>query len=146
VRYRRDTERFETAQAEERRARAEVKRTTPAASAAQERAADEASAKDERDSRTTFLLRLALVLVALVVSFLAFSRLRRSRYLPLASARVGATTILASVMSVDYITDYVSWRDLGPIVLSAAGVTLTLLAFWGLQSMNWGRRSSWSCS
>jgi len=69
VRYRRDTERFETAQAEERRARAEVKRTTPAASAAQERAADEASAKDERDSRTTFLLRLALVLVALVVSF-----------------------------------------------------------------------------
>jgi len=133
VRYRRDTARFEAAQAEERRARADVERTTPAASAAQQRAADEASAKGERDDRSTFLLRLAFVLVALVVSFLAFWRLRRSRYLPLTSALVGATTILALVMSVDYITDYVSWRDLGPLVLSAAGVTLTLLAFLGLQ-------------
>jgi hypothetical protein len=133
VRYRRDTDRFETAQSEERTARAEVKRTTPAASAAQRRAADEASAKGEHDNRTTFLLRLAFVLVALVVSFLALWRLRRSRYLALASALVGASTILAFVMSVDYITDYVSWRDLGPLVLSAAGVTSTFLAFLGLQ-------------
>jgi hypothetical protein len=133
VRYRRDTARFETAQAEERRAQTEVGRTAPAAGAAQKRAADDASAKGERDNRTTFLLRLGFVLVALVVSFLAFWRLRRSRYLPIASALVGAATILAFVMSVDYITDYVSWRDLGPLVLSAAGVTLTLLAFWGLQ-------------
>jgi cation transport ATPase len=133
VRYRRDTDRFETAQTEERSARAEVRRTTPAASAAHARAANEASAKGERDNRTTFLLRLAFVLAALVASFLAFWRLRRSRYLALASALVGASTILALVMSVDYITDYVSWRDLGPLVLSAAGVTLTLLAFLGLQ-------------
>jgi len=133
VRYRRDADRFETAQAEERSARAEVERTTPAASSARVRAADEAGAKGERDNRATFLLRLAFVLAALVASFLAFWRLRRSRYLPIASALVGAATILALVMSVDYITDYVSWRHLGPLVLSAAGVTLTLLAFWGLQ-------------
>ena len=133
VRYRRDTNRFETAQAAERSARAEVRRTTPAARAAHARAANEASAKSDRDNRTTFLLRLAFVLAALGVSFLAFWRLRRSRYLALASALVGAATILALVMSVDYITNYVSWRDLGPLVLSAAGVALTLLAFWGLQ-------------
>ena len=133
VRYRRDTERFETAQAEERRARAEVDRTTPAATAAQRRADNAASAKSDRNARTTFLLRLAFVLAALVVSFLAFWRLRRSRYFPIASALVGASTILALVMSVDYISDYVSWSDLGPLVLSAAGVLLTLLAFWGLQ-------------
>ena len=133
VRYRRDTDRLETAQAEQRSARAEVRRTTPAASAAQQRAAAEASASGERSNRKTFLLRLAFVLAALVVSFLAFWRLRRSRYLALASALVAATTILAFVMSVDYITDYVSWRDLGPLVLSAAGVSLTLLAFLGLQ-------------
>jgi Double zinc ribbon len=133
VQYRRDTQRFETAQSDERRARAEVRRTAPAAGAAHVRAAEEASAKSERDNRTTFLLRLAFVLAALVLSFLAFWRLRRSRYLALASALLGAATILALVMSVDYITDYVRWRDLGPLVLSAAGVALTLLAFWGLQ-------------
>ncbi|MDP9285980.1 MAG: zinc ribbon domain-containing protein [Actinomycetota bacterium] len=133
VRYRRDTERFETAQGEQQSARAEVKRTTPAANAAHQRAAHEASAKGERDNRTTFLLRLAFVLSALAVSFLAFWRLRRSRYMPLASALVGGATILALVMGVDYVTDYVSWRDLGPLVLSAVGATFTLLAFWGLQ-------------
>jgi hypothetical protein len=133
ARYRRDTERFEAAQAEERQARAEVQRTAPAARAAEERAADAASAKSEHDARNTFLLRLAFLLGALVASFFVFSRLRRSRFLPLASALVGAATILAFVMSVDYVTDYVSWRDLGPLVLSAAGVTLTVLAFWGLQ-------------
>jgi len=121
------------AQTEEQRAGAEVARTAPAARAAEERAADEASAKTEHANRNTFLLRLAFVLATLVVSFFVFSRLRRSRYLPLASALIGAATILAFVMSVDYITDYVSWRELGPLVLSAAGVALTLLAFWGLQ-------------
>ena len=42
-------------------------------------------------------------------------------------------TILAFVMAVDYVTDYVGWRDVGPLVLSAVGVALSLLAFWGLQ-------------
>jgi len=133
ARYRRDTDRFEAAQAEEQHARAEVDRTAPAARAAEERAAEAASTKSEHDNRNTFLLRLAFVLVALVVSFFVFSRLRRSRYLALASALIAAATILAFVMSIDYVTDYVSWRDVGPLVLSAAGAALTLLSFWGLQ-------------
>lgn len=133
TRYRRDTQRFEAAQAEQRRARAEVERTAPAARAAEERASAAARAKGAHDDRTTFLLRLVFVLAALAVSFLAFWRLRRSRYMPLASALVGGATILALVMGVDYVTDYVSWRDLGPLMLSAVGATFTLLAFWGLQ-------------
>jgi hypothetical protein len=133
VRYRQDNTSFEAAQAVQQRAQAEVERTTPAATAAQQRASNTANAKGRRDDRTTFLLRLAFLLAALTVAFLTFSRLRRSRYLPLASALVGAATILAFVMGVDYVTDYVSWRDLGPLVLAAAGVALTLLAFWGLQ-------------
>ena len=50
VRYRRDTQRFEAAQAAERSARAEVRRTTPAARAAHARSADEASARSDRDA------------------------------------------------------------------------------------------------
>lgn len=133
VRYRQDNTSFEAAQAARQRAGSEVERTAPAATAAQQRASDAASAKGRHDDRTTFLLRLAFVLAALATAFLAFSRLRRSRYLPLASAFVGAATILAFVMGVDYVTDYISWRDLGPLVLAAAGVVLTFLAFWGLQ-------------
>ena len=37
------------------------------------------------------------------------------------------------VFATDYITDYISWQDLGPIVLSAAGVIATVGAFVGLQ-------------
>jgi hypothetical protein len=133
ARYRRDTKHFEAAQAEQRRARAEVERTAPAARAAEERASAAARAKGAHDDRTTFLLRLVFVLAALAVSFLAFWRLRRSRYMPLAYALVAGATILALVMGADYVTDYVSWRDLGPLVLSAVGATFTLLAFWGLQ-------------
>jgi len=133
ARYHQDTAAFEAAQTEVQRARADVRRTAPAASAAQRHAAAQGSAKSEHDGRTTFLLRLAFALAALGFAFLAFWRFRRTRYLPLASALVGAATILALVMSVDYIDDYVSWNDVGPLVLSAAGVTLTILAFWGLQ-------------
>jgi 4-amino-4-deoxy-L-arabinose transferase-like glycosyltransferase len=132
-RYRRDTGRFDAAQKEERLARSQVATTAPAARAAEQRASAAASAKSEHDARNTFLLRLAFLLTTLVVSFFAFTRLRRTRYLPLASALVGAATILAFVMSADYVSDYVSWRDLGPLVLAAVGVALTLLAFWGLQ-------------
>ncbi len=133
TRYRRATARFNAAQANERQATTELQRTAAPARAAYDRANSVAAARSNRNDRDTFLLRLAFVLLALVVSFVGFLRLRRSRYLPLASSLVGASTILALVMGGDYITDYVSWRDLGPLVLSLAGIVLTLLAFWGLQ-------------
>jgi len=133
TRYRRATARFDAAQAEVRKDQETLQQTEGPATAAFERANRAATERGNRNNRDTFLLRLAYLLVALVVSFLAFTRLRHSRYMPLASALVAATTILALVMAVDYVTDYVSWRHLGPLVLSLAGIALTVLAFWGLQ-------------
>ena len=131
--YHADSARFHAAQAAERTAAAAVRQTAPAANAAQHRASTAAEARSNHDARNTFLLRLGFLLALIALSFFVFTRLRTSRYLPVAAALLGAVTILAVVMAVDYVTDYVSWSDLGPLVLSAVGVTLSLLAFWGLQ-------------
>lgn len=133
ARYRADSARFRAAQAARRSASAAVRRAAPAATAAQDRASAAAEARSNHDARNTFLLRLGFLLVLMTLSFLAFARLRRSRYLPVASALLGAVTILAFAMAVDYVADYVGWRDIGPLVLSAVGVALSLLAFWSLQ-------------
>ena len=133
ARYHADSARFRAAQAKRRSASADVQRAAPAAEAAEHRASAAAEARSNRDARNTFLLRLGFLLVLIALAFLVFTRLRRSRYLPVASALLGAVTILAFVMAVDYVTDYVGWRDLGPLVLSAVGVALSLLAFWSLQ-------------
>jgi hypothetical protein len=60
-------------------------------------------------------------------------RALRSRYLPTAIAVVASTALLALVMAGDYITDYVDPLDLGPLVLSLAGIVITLFAFAALQ-------------
>ena len=60
-------------------------------------------------------------------------RRRRSRYLLVGFAAVGAATIQAFVMACDYTTDYVDIGESGPYLLSIAGIVLTLLAFVGLQ-------------
>lgn len=133
ARYRRETALYNTAQKALHGAQKKVEATQPAASAAEDRASREQRRQTDRNGRDTFLLRLPFVLVALALAFFAFVRLRRSRYLPLASAGVGAATILAFVMAIDYITDYVRWQDLGPLVLSAFGIALTIVAFWWLQ-------------
>jgi hypothetical protein len=123
-------------------ARARVRATAPPARAASERigaAAREAerAADDARRSseRTTFALRLAFALASLAGAFLLFGRQRRShsRYLPIGMAAVGAATALALVMATDYTTDYVDPTEAGPLVLSLAGVALTLGAFAALQ-------------
>lgn len=132
-RYHADSARFAGAQAAERSADAAVRRAAPAARAAQDRESAAASARSNHDARKTFILRLAFLLALLAVAFFVFTRLRTSRYLPVASALLAAVTILAFVMAIDYVTDYVGWRDVGPLVLSLVGVTLSLLAFWGLQ-------------
>jgi hypothetical protein len=133
ARYHADSARFDSAQAAERAAAGAVRQTAPAARAAQDRASRAAAARSNHDARNTFLLRLGLLLALIALAFLVFKRLRTSRYLPVAAALLAAVTILAFVMAIDYISDYVSWNDLGPLVLSAVGVTLSLLAFWGLQ-------------
>ena len=41
--------------------------------------------------------------------------------------------MLSLVLAGDYVTDYIDVQQLGPLVLSAAGIALTLFAFWWLQ-------------
>jgi hypothetical protein len=41
--------------------------------------------------------------------------------------------IFALVMAGDYLTDYIDVEELGPFVLSLAGIALTLAVFWWLQ-------------
>lgn len=114
-------------------AEAEVAELTPAAEAASERRSEAAAAEQRRGEQLTFLFRLLLALGALGAAFGILRLLRGSRYFTLGLAAVGAATVLTFVFSTDYVEDHVEWRDTGPVVLSAAGIALTLASFWGLQ-------------
>lgn len=92
--------------------------------------------QQERDARRwIFLTRLAYVIGVLAFAFFALSRwrIRAGRRAPLLYAAVGAATLLAWVMAIDYITDYITWQDLGPLVLSLIGIAFSLAAFLALQ-------------
>jgi len=79
--------------------------------------------------------RLAFLLIWLGASYalLAWLRRRRSRWLTAGMAAVAAVALLALVMAVDYMTDYIEIADLGLLVLSAAGALMTIGAFAVLQ-------------
>nr|MDQ3936986.1 hypothetical protein [Actinomycetota bacterium] len=83
----------------------------------------------------SFARRLALVVVLLGAAYalLARQRGRRSRWLPTGIAAVAAVALFAAVMAIDYLTDYVEITDLGVLVLSGAGVAMTIVAFAALQ-------------
>jgi hypothetical protein len=133
--YRQAERRFEASEAAAERARAEAAAAQPAASAAYRRAAGEALDASRQSELVTFLLRLALVLVSIALGSWLLVRLRRSgsRYLPVAFAAVGFAALLSLVLAGDYVTDYIDVQQLGPFVLSVAGIALTLGAFWWLQ-------------
>ncbi|MBL8929249.1 MAG: hypothetical protein JNL54_03910 [Kineosporiaceae bacterium] len=105
------------------------------AEAASKRLEDERADEDSRARLLTFLVRVPYVLGLLGISFwlLARYRHRARRRLPLLYAGVAATTLLALVMAGDYITDYISLPDLGPLLISLTGVALSLIAFVALQ-------------
>ena len=85
--------------------------------------------------RFTFAIRLVYVLGALALAYWWFGRVRRRRVrlVPIAMATIGAFAVQAFVMAGDYATDYFDFADLGPIVLSLAGIALTIVAFVALQ-------------
>jgi hypothetical protein len=112
---------------------ARVARTEGPAAAARERQADAFEAKRTREEQITFALRLVYVLVLLAAAYGLLHVLRGSRYFPLGIAAVVAAAVLTLVFTSDYVEDRVDWRDTGPVVLSLAGIALTLGAFWGLQ-------------
>jgi hypothetical protein len=126
---------YSSAQDELEAAEREAAALQPAAMAAQRRVSEAQEAAHRKQALLTFALRLILVGGAVGVGYLLLNRLRRrgSRYLPLALAGVGAAALLALVMSGDYLTDYVDPLELGPLVLSAAGVAMTVAAFAALQ-------------
>lgn len=116
-------------------AQAEAAALQAAAAPAQLALADRQEAAYDRQALLTFTFRLLLVTVAIAAGYLLLGRLRRlgSRYLPLALGWVGFAAVLALVMAGDYVTDYVDPLELGPLVLAATGVVLTLGAFVALQ-------------
>jgi hypothetical protein len=126
---------FDAARAEADDARAEAAAAQPAADAAYRRASEEAQVATRQSELVTFALRLALLVATMSIGFLLLVRLRRSssRYLPVAFAFVAFAALLALVMAGDYVTDYIDVLELGPLVLSLAGIAMTLAVFWWLQ-------------
>jgi hypothetical protein len=133
--YRDSQHRFDAAQVEAQTARVEAATAQPAADAAYRRASEEALEASRQSELVTFGLRLALLLTALGTGYWLLIRLRRSgsRYLPVGFAFVCFAALLALVMAGDYLTDHIDVQQLGPLVLSLAGIALTLTAFWWLQ-------------
>jgi hypothetical protein len=114
-------------------ARADVARLTPAAEEASERRFEAQEEERRRDERLTFFLRLLYSLVVLGAAYGILHALRGSRYYTLALAGVGAAAILTLAFAGHYVEDQIELADTGPLVLSAAGIALTVGAFWGLQ-------------
>ena len=85
----------------------------------------------DRLERQTFLGRLALTLVGMLGSVLMLHQLhrRRPRYTLLGMSAVGAATALAITMT----GDYIDIEEAGPVVLSLAGIAVTLAAFIAYQ-------------
>jgi hypothetical protein len=109
--------------------------SAPAAGRAQRAISARAENRNLHTRRNAFLERLLYVLLSLAGAFGLLDQLRRrrSRYLLVGFAAVGAATIQALVMACDYTTDYIDVGESGPYLLSLAGIVLTLLAFVGLQ-------------
>ena len=123
------------ARTRERTAGAEAAAAQPEAAAAQRRASQEALDESRQSELVTFVLRLAFLLATFGFAYWLLIRLRLagSRYLPVAFALLAAGAVLALVLAGDYLTDYIDVQQLGPLVLSVAGVAMTLAAFWWLQ-------------
>jgi hypothetical protein len=123
-------------------AQARVNATEPAARAARQvidaasqQRSEDFDAKQDSHDRQTFVLRLLWVLGLLGVGYRLLGRLRvrRSRYLPVGLAWIGAATLTGLVMAVDYAGDYIEFSEAGPLAISLAGIAMTLVAFAALQ-------------
>ena len=112
---------------------ARVALARPAADAVSNRLAEEQGEQLLSDERLTFIYRLLFALGVLGAAYGLLHVLRGSRWFTLGLAAVGAGAILTLVFAADYTEDYVELRNNGPVVLSLAGVALTLGAFWSLQ-------------
>jgi hypothetical protein len=124
-----------------RRTRVQARSMRTAAAPARARLAAARRAEDHRveDHRREHDLIVAGLRVLLVLATLAGGlwllsalRQRRSRWIVVAHAAVGAATALALFTVGDYLSDVVTPADLGPLALSLIGTLLTLLAIAAL--------------
>ena len=124
-----------TATQDLRAAKVQVRATGPEAAAAETRARQVRDDQRRDHERLVFALRLALVLLMLGCGYVLLSvmRVSQSRYLPLALALIGAAAALALVMAIDYTEERIDIEQTGPLVLSLAGIALTVVAFVSLQ-------------
>lgn len=131
--YRAAEQQFASAQRAAAEAQTELAAAEPGGRAAYTRRDRAARDRDNGAARTTFLLRVGFSLLLLAGSFAAFARLRATRWFPVAAALVATATLMTLFLAADYLNDYIRWQDLGPLVLSLAGIALTLGAFVALQ-------------
>jgi hypothetical protein len=136
-------QRLASAEASAEQAAAAVADARPAAREArtalndeQRAQAEEARESEESHDRTVLLLRLGLILgmAAGAIALLGVLRSRRSRYLPLAIAWLGAFALMGVGLAADYAWDDITEiSDLGPLFLAIAGSAITLAGFVALQ-------------
>ncbi|MFL5964265.1 MAG: hypothetical protein ACJ757_15385 [Gaiellaceae bacterium] len=126
---------YAAAQREVAVARRAAATAAPPAAAARRDAGAKVGAALERQSRDSFLVRLAFVLLSIGVAYwvLAYMRRRQTRWFPLAGSGVAFATILAFVLAGDYVTDYFDPFQWGIAVVALIGIVATLLAYLGLQ-------------
>lgn len=131
--YRLEQEEYAAAREASAEARSEARTAEERA-----RTVEEERLGEEEDTTAAWIVagvRLAFLAGWLAASYRLMLSLRRreSRYQPIGMAAVGTGAVLALVYAVDYITDYIDWLDLGPLVLSLFGAAVTLAAFAVLQ-------------
>jgi len=141
-RYRAAQSAYERAQRRRRTAALTLAAAQPAAraaerlvGAAEQRRQARVEAQQRHDDRVGLARRLGFVLAWLGASYalLGWLRRRRSRWLIAGMAAVAAVALLALVMAIDYLSDYVEIADVGLLVLAAAGALMTIGAFAVLQ-------------
>jgi len=118
-----------------REARADVRRTEPAAREAQRELDGREEAATDAEERNTLLLRLAWVLGCIAFAFGLFNwlRRRRSAYFVAGVAAVIAATAQAVVMAGHYLGQEIDLTESGPLVIAIAGTTASMLALVGLE-------------
>ncbi len=111
-----------------------VSKAEPAAVVARQNLNEETErrqAERRADDRLVFAGRFLLIAAMLGAGVWGMSRIRkrRSPFMPLALAQVSAAAMLAAWMAIDYGSQLIVFREIGPLAISLVGICLTVTAF-----------------
>lgn len=134
-RYRAADSAFRQAREKQRRTASDLARARGEFALVEDPFSNRVDRVDRERTLATMGLRVLFAMSLLGFGYwtLAALRRRRSRYLPLAFGILASGTLICLIAAGDYTTAYVDLRDVGPLVLSAAGIAGTLIAFFILQ-------------